>query len=152
MLWRLTRGQAPVFLAGCALIVVGIVCLYLSDAVVSGWWQGTLDAFGVGFIVGGVVDVLAISGLNQAIKAEDQRLLDLQREMDSILALRRAAMKQQGRLLEGEQAAEWARSFLNSHGSTINPMLASQLYGIAYLWPPAATPDQGDAPPAPGNP
>jgi len=139
-------------LAGLALIVIGIACLYVSDQVVHGWWQGTLDAFGVGFIVGGVVDVLAISGLNQAIKAEDQRLLDQKREMDSILALRRAAMKQQGRLLEDEQAAEWARSFLNSHGRTINPMLASQLYGIAYLWPPAATPDQGDAPPAPGNP
>jgi hypothetical protein len=34
---------------------------------------GTLDAFGVGFIVGGIVDVLAISGLTQAITADRDR-------------------------------------------------------------------------------
>jgi len=51
--------------AGIALIGAGIICLYLSDAVVHGWWQGTLDAFGVGLTVGGLVDVLAITGLNR---------------------------------------------------------------------------------------
>lgn len=34
---------------------------------------GTLDALGVGAIAGGVVDVLAISGLNQAISGEQRR-------------------------------------------------------------------------------
>jgi hypothetical protein len=71
LLW--SRRQNPVWLAGFALIAVGIICLYLSDQVVTGWWQGTLDAFGVGFIIGGIVDVLAISGLNQRTRAEDQR-------------------------------------------------------------------------------
>jgi hypothetical protein len=51
------------WIAGVVLIALGIVCLYLSDGIVTGWWQGTLEAFGVGFIVGGLVDVLALSGL-----------------------------------------------------------------------------------------
>jgi hypothetical protein len=68
------RGQGLVLLAGFALIMVGILCLCLSALVADAgsWWQGTLDAFGVGFIVGGVIDVLAIFGLNVAIKAEDE--------------------------------------------------------------------------------
>lgn len=67
-------------LAAIALIAVGILCLCLSGAIVTGWWQGTLQAFGVGFTVGGVVDVLAISGLNQVIKYEDERLQESRRE------------------------------------------------------------------------
>src|SRR5215472_5782064 len=56
-------------LAGSMLVTVGIVCLYLSGAVerTGSWWQGTLDAFGVGFVVGGVVDVISISLLNQIL-------------------------------------------------------------------------------------
>jgi hypothetical protein len=52
-----------------ALVTVGIVCLYLSDAVArhGSWWQNTLDAFGVGFVVGGIVDVTAISLLNRSL-------------------------------------------------------------------------------------
>ncbi len=34
---------------------------------------GTLDAFGVGFVVGGLVYVLAISGLNQVLAREQTR-------------------------------------------------------------------------------
>lgn len=76
-LWEritLIRRQRPVLLAGFIIIAVGIICLYLSDQVVTGWWQGTLDAFGVGFIIAGIVDVLAISALNQRIKAENERI------------------------------------------------------------------------------
>jgi len=56
-------SQRLIWLAGLALITSGVVCLYLSDAVArpGSWWQGTLDAFGVGFTVGGIVDVVAIS-------------------------------------------------------------------------------------------
>ena len=59
-------SRGLIILAGVTLIGVGIVCLYLSDAVAAtgSWWQGTLDAFGVGFVVGGIVDVTAISLLN----------------------------------------------------------------------------------------
>ena len=74
-----------VWVAGFALIVVGVVCLYLSGAVVTGWWQGTLDAFGVGFIVGGLIDVLALSGLNRAIAGEQKRL-ENERRMNNQLA------------------------------------------------------------------
>jgi hypothetical protein len=61
-------------LAGFALIGVGGLCLYLSYAIArtSSWSQGTLDAFGVGFVVGGVVDVLAISGLNSVVTGEQK--------------------------------------------------------------------------------
>ena len=64
-----------VLLAGLALIVADAVCLYLSDAVArsGSWWQGTLDAFGVGFIVGGMIDVLAITALNQVLTGEQRR-------------------------------------------------------------------------------
>lgn len=77
--WRLLLerqpGQRLVFLAGIAVIAVGILCLFLSAEVAAAgsWWQSTLDAFGVGFVVGGVIDVLAIFGLNQFIGTEDQR-------------------------------------------------------------------------------
>ncbi len=69
--------------AGLALIVIGAGFLYLSDAVVGtgSWWQGTLDAFGVGFIVAGIVDVLAINGLNQVLTGDQQRrAINLQAE------------------------------------------------------------------------
>lgn len=68
VLWRyryLRRPASQRFtrLAAGALIASGILCLCLclclSGAVVTGWWQGTLDAFGVGFTVGGLVDVTA---------------------------------------------------------------------------------------------
>ena len=58
-------GRPAVRAAGLALIVLGIVGLYLSYAVAQGWWQGTSQALGVGFFVGGVVDVLAISSLDR---------------------------------------------------------------------------------------
>lgn len=70
---ELITGRGLTWLAGIGLVLVGILCLGVSGAVAQGWWQGTLDAFGVGFVVGGVVDVIAIFSLNQAIAAEDQR-------------------------------------------------------------------------------
>jgi hypothetical protein len=72
-IWLRIKYQGLIWMAGFILFVAGIICLYLSDQVVTGWWQGTLDAFGVGFIVGGIVDVLAISALNQRGKADDDR-------------------------------------------------------------------------------
>jgi hypothetical protein len=64
-----------VMLAGFALIGGSAVfSLYLSYAVArtSSWSQGTLEAFGVGFVVGGVVDLLAISGLNSVVTGEQK--------------------------------------------------------------------------------
>jgi hypothetical protein len=70
----LFTSQNLTLAAGFILIAADIICLFLSDKVVTGSWQGTLDAFGVGFIIAGIVDVLAISALNQRTQADDQRL------------------------------------------------------------------------------
>jgi hypothetical protein len=83
--WK-SSAQRWIFLAGFVLILAGIVCLVVSDKFVKGWSQDTLDAFGVGFIIGGVVDVLAISSLNsltmdeQAKKAFNERAAEKMRE------------------------------------------------------------------------
>lgn len=94
-------GQGPVLLAGFGLIAVGAVCLYLSDAVAHGWLQGTLDAFGVGFIVGGLVDVLAISGLTQIVQAENKR-----RQAEQERAAREQQKAQDMRAARNKQRAE----------------------------------------------
>ena len=78
-------SQRLVFKAGLVLILAGILCLCLSGIVVTGWWQGTLDAFGVGFVVGGLVDVLAVYVLNQNAAAEDQRRQENNREARELL-------------------------------------------------------------------
>lgn len=76
-LWRWFTPQRLVFLAGFAVIAAGIVCLYLSDAAAhpGSWWQATLDAFGVGLVVGGLINLLAISGLNQILTRAQTDLL-----------------------------------------------------------------------------
>lgn len=75
--------------AGFAIIAVGVFCLCLSGMVADpgSWWQGTLDAFGVGFVVGGIIDVIALSGLNQVIAAEDARRREAERKALAILHL-----------------------------------------------------------------
>lgn len=75
-LWPRIRAQGPVWLAGFIPIAAGIICLYLSDQVATGWWQGTLDAFGVGFLIAGLADVLAISALNQAQRRRENNNLE----------------------------------------------------------------------------
>jgi hypothetical protein len=71
--WHIVRKPALLMMAGLGLIVVGIVSLVLSDEVAKGWWQGTLQALGVGLVIGGLVDVLAISKLNQVIQSTSDR-------------------------------------------------------------------------------
>jgi hypothetical protein len=74
---RLPRptGRQLIWLAGIGLVIAGITFLYLSDVVArpGSWWQGTLDAFGVGFVVGGIVDVVSISLLNQVLTGVSQQ-------------------------------------------------------------------------------
>lgn len=73
--WRLRAqfaryGSRRLFsAAGLAVIAFGVLCLCLSALVTrtGSWWQDTLDAFGVGFVVGGVIDILAIFGLTQLV-------------------------------------------------------------------------------------
>jgi hypothetical protein len=85
--WRAVRKLPPVTMAGLGLIVVGIVSLGLSDEVAMGWWQGTLQALGVGLVVGGLVDVLAISKLNRVIQsASDKNRAENKRQAEAIVA------------------------------------------------------------------
>jgi hypothetical protein len=115
---RFTGQQQLVFLAGFALIALGIVCLYLSDAVVTGWWQGTLDAFGVGLIVGGLVDVIAISGLNQAINVQQRR----QEANSEARAMLRNTLTPGNR-----ENVEATRDLLRRSGSLLDPSLRRRL-------------------------
>jgi hypothetical protein len=85
--WRVwLRRQRTLVQAGCAVIVFGVLCLCLSGMVVptGSWWQGTLGAFGVGFVVGGVIDMLAISGLNQVLAREQRRREEFSHQVDAI--------------------------------------------------------------------
>jgi hypothetical protein len=135
--WR----QGPVWAAGFALIVVGVLCLCLSGAVVGGWWQGTLDAFGVGFVVGGIVDVVAISKLKQVFterqRRYEQELASLASRVDRA---DRAAPAMEERRPNNEQAqlllygpgdlsgnAAKARLLLSESGDEIDPRLRLDL-------------------------
>jgi hypothetical protein len=130
--------QSLVWRAGFALIVAGIVCLYLSDAVVSGWWQGTLDAFGVGFIVGGIVDVLAISGLTQAVTADRERQ---EADRDAQLMLDKLRIQVQG--VVEEPSESWiearrkmlaeARDLLERRGAQMDPLWSDTLWDYIKL-------------------
>lgn len=68
-----SRDNFMIWAAGIGLMAVGVLSLYLSYAVASGWWQGTSQALGVGFIVGGMVDVLALSVVGRVIREADRR-------------------------------------------------------------------------------
>jgi hypothetical protein len=117
---RMPSSQRLVLLAGLVLIVVGIFCLCLSGVVVTGWWQGTLDAFGVGFVVGGIVDVLAISGLNQVSADEEHERQENNRLAQEII------QSYQGDPAQARQAAE----LLARSRSLIDPVLAGALLSI----------------------
>lgn len=108
-------------MAGIALIVIGILCLFLSDTVAATgtWWQGTLDAFGVGFVVGGLVDVLVISGLEQAQRrrennVEASRILRAHHEHPCDTSI-----------------AQDARDHLTQSGRQINPLLRRRLSDLS---------------------
>jgi len=110
--------------AGLAVIAVGIGCLYLSDAVVhQAWWQGTLDAFGVGFVVGGIIDVLAISALNAVYAADQQRATEYQ--------LQEANNQQAKAILHSaidiETRVEAAKDFVIRNGRELDPDLYRRL-------------------------
>jgi 3',5'-cyclic AMP phosphodiesterase CpdA len=113
-----------IWLAGALLVAVGITCLYLSDQVArpGSWWQGTLDAFGVGFVIGGIIDVLAISIMNQMLSGS-QGNRDRNREARNILALS---------TLRGPNPRAAAR-FLEEYGGEIDPILRARLQKLADL-------------------
>jgi hypothetical protein len=108
-------GRNLILSAGVILIVAGIALLVwshvLADTTADAWWIGTLQALGVGFVVGGLVDVLAISGLEGVTKAEGRKRNEANAQAQDILttipgeASRAAAYdllrsKESGRLLD----------------------------------------------------
>jgi hypothetical protein len=118
------RSRGLILLAGAALILAGVLCLGLSGAVFTGWWQGTLDAFGVGFTVAGVVDVLAIFALNQSVAAEDRQTEENNQRARKILHP------------ESEQEVKQQRSgamnlLIDSRG-LLDPELTNRLADIAF--------------------
>lgn len=115
-------------LAGIAVIMAGILCLCLSALVArtGSWWQGTLDAFGVGFVVGGVIDVLAIFGLNQFSTRETERRKKANQQALEILKRRmtdRSPRSSRELLLEQANDAEWLLYNLND----VDPELRNKL-------------------------
>jgi len=124
----ITPSRTLIWLAGLALVAVGIVCLILSGAVVGpGWWQGTLQAFGVGFTVGGVVDVVAISLMNQVLGSESQQHRDLDWQAFRLLSnLYDLADEYEYPPAESNVVKE-TKQFLHDHGGTIAPPLRDQL-------------------------
>lgn len=118
-------GERLIWLAGLLLIAVGILCLCLSGAVFTGWWQSTLDAFGVGFTVGGTVDVLAITGLNQIIRTENYEQQENNTKARSIL---KTLQDPQEKAAQAMQAA----AFLLQSGKRIDPALKKQLWGLVW--------------------
>lgn len=88
-LYWMARGRprfVPLFLGG-VLIVLGLISLSLSYAVARGWWQGTSQALGVGFVIGGVVDVLAITGVDRISRADDRRAQQFNDSLRHLLAV-----------------------------------------------------------------
>ena len=67
-------GRIAVWAIGLILIITGIASLYLSYSDAAGWWQGTLQAMGVGLFIAGLVDVITISSLESIVRnAEEQQ-------------------------------------------------------------------------------
>ena len=85
-------GRGMILAAGFILIGLGIGGLIWSHLLDSGanatanaWWVGTLQALGVGFTVGGLIDVLAVSGLEGVMRAEEGKRKDFNTRAMTIL-------------------------------------------------------------------
>jgi hypothetical protein len=118
------RTSWTVSLAGFALIVIGILCLFLSALVAApaSWWQGTLDAFGVGFVVGGVIDVLAIFAITRVVNRQTQRGISADQQAKEILA-----MKPEPHTWELYEQLMLARDLLDESWGVLDPGLRARL-------------------------
>lgn len=134
--WRrqMNPSQTLIWLAGAALILAGILCLCLSGAVFTGWWQGTLGAFGVGFTVGGIVDVLAIFALNQSVTTEDRQMQENNQQAREIFLaeLKKELSEQPESEKELSEQRMRAASLLMDCKGLIDPQFADQLVKIAF--------------------
>jgi hypothetical protein len=130
----LLPSQRLTWLAGLALVACGILCLCLSAAVArpGSWWQGTLGAFGVGFTVGGVVDVLAIFGLSRVVTAEDQRRQENNKRAEAFLRSVNLGLWEAGDDRERWAYAGEAMDLLFSSGILLDRQLHDQLVGLVF--------------------
>jgi hypothetical protein len=117
------RLDLPYTMAGVGVILAGILFLGLSAAVATAgsWWQSTFDAFGAGLVVGGLVDVLAISWLNRREQRKQQ-----------------AATRQADFVLEHQSdpdARSMAWDLLTTAGPSIDPKMSKQLFDFIEKGP-----------------
>lgn len=125
---RLPSLASPrlIWLAALALSAAGVLCLILSGAVVGpGWWQGTLDAFGVGFTIGGLVDVLLIMTITSNMAATDQRRKENNRRAQEVLR------PQQDHFAQARQAAE----LLERSRGEMDKQLYDQVWELVWRVP-----------------
>lgn len=123
-------SQRAVSVGGFAIIAVGILCLCLSALVATtgSWWQGTLDAFGVGFVVGGVIDVLAISTLKRFISFKQERDRDITEQAERLLRRVRDMPEPTGDdLPQRRELAEQVAHFLRANTGAVETLLANEL-------------------------
>lgn len=123
-------SQRAVSVAGFAIIAVGILCLCLSALVATtgSWWQGTLDAFGVGFVVGGVIDVLAISALTRFLTFKQERARDITEQAERLLRRVRDMPEPTGDdVPERLELAEEVTRFLRANSGAVEILLANDL-------------------------
>jgi hypothetical protein len=120
--FSLNPTKARVRETGFALTALGVVCLILSDTV-EGWWQGTLIAFGVGFVVGGIVDVLAITALNAKIDEHKQLQEAWQQRFDAQERAKSLMKSDEGPL----EKAYAAKKFYQLSSDEIGPSLRIEL-------------------------
>jgi drug/metabolite transporter (DMT)-like permease len=76
MTWlRRMQTRRRIWLIGRALVIAGLACFFLSDLVTrqGSWWQGTLDAFGDGFLIGGIVAAVSMNLLTKFMSGSDRQ-------------------------------------------------------------------------------
>ncbi len=120
-----------VLLAGVSLVTVGIVCLSLSDAVArsGSWWQETLDAFGVGFVIAGVVDVVTVSLLNQILSGSSRESKTIDRAAQAVLdTYTDLPLWDDDRV----KATEHVSRFIQEYGDWIDPLLRGRLNQVLH--------------------
>lgn len=99
-----------VLAAGFIVIALGIGGLILShwldverNATANSWWVSTFQALGVGFVVGGIVDVLVISGLDAVNRAEEDKREDFNKRAREILDSPPVYISDEGRVWDSSQ-------------------------------------------------
>jgi hypothetical protein len=125
-------------------MLTGGVFLYLSaEAATGSWAQSTLDAFGVGLVVGGIVDVVAITLLDQFFTSSRQHWNATAEELlasawrastpkpdDSGIDITVTHLTPED-IERNAEMSRRAQRLLDMHGATIAPTLRRSLEQLA---------------------